>query len=135
MSIKKLTPQKEKFAQSVASGMNQSDAYRSAYNVRKGTKLTSVNVSASQLMADPNVSQRVADLRKPIVEAAQMTLAGHLTDLFTLREAAVKTNQLGAAITAEVARGKASGLYTEKHDITGTLTYERIERVIVRPKK
>ena len=47
-----LTPQREKFAQAVASGMNQSDAYRAAYRVRHGTTMVSVNQSASRVMAD-----------------------------------------------------------------------------------
>ena len=57
-----LSPQREKFAQAVASGMNQSDAYREAYKVRNGTKLSSVNVNASKLMNDAKVAQRVAEL-------------------------------------------------------------------------
>jgi hypothetical protein len=115
-----LTPQQEKFAQSVASGMNQSDAYRSAYNVKPTTKAESVNVNASKLMADTNISLRVAELREPIVKAAQLTLEAHLNDLKGLRNMATKAEQYSAAISAEVARGKAAGLYTDKVDATIT---------------
>jgi phage terminase small subunit len=108
-----LTPQQEKFAQSVASGMNQSDAYRAAYKVRESTKPESVNQNASRLMADINISSRVDELRKPIVKAAQLTLEAHLNDLKGLRNMATKAEQYSAAISAEVARGKAAGLYVD----------------------
>lgn len=115
-----VTSQQEKFAQSVASGMNQSDAYRSAYNVRPQTKPESVNQNASRIMADVNVSSRVEELRLPIVLAAQMTLETHLKDLQNLRNMASDAAQYSAAISAEVARGKASGLYVEKSETKHT---------------
>ena len=109
-----LSPQREKFAQAVASGMNQSDAYREAYRVRNGTKLSSVNVNASKLMNDAKVAQRVAELRAPIVKNVQVTLENNLRDLMALRNLATKEKQMSAAINAEIARGKACGLYVEK---------------------
>lgn len=99
--------------------MNQSDAYRAAYRVKPDTKPLSVNQSASKLMADPNVASRVAELRKPAVEAAQITLASHLERLRSLSEAAEASGQMSAAISAEVARGKASGLYVERTELSG----------------
>lgn len=114
-----LTPKQEAFAQAVASGMSQSDAYRAAYTVRETTKPDSVNQAASKVMADPKVASRVEELRKPVVEAAQITLASHLERLRALSAAAEQGGQYSAAITAEVARGKASGLYVEKTELTG----------------
>lgn len=114
-----LTPKQEAFAQAVASGKSQSDAYRVAYTVRESTKPDTVNQSASRIMADPKVSARVEQLRQPIAEAAQITLASHLERLRALSAAAEAGNQYSAAIAAEVARGKASGLYIEKTELTG----------------
>lgn len=135
----KLTPQQETFAQCVASGMNQSDAYRKAYKVRETTKPESVNQSASRAMADINVASRVDELRKPIVEEAQITLRSHLERLRSLSEAAEAGNQFSAAIAAEVARGKASGLYIEKTELSGPnggpVPITTIERRIVDPAK
>ena len=108
-----LTAKQEAFAQAVASGMNQSDAYRAAYKVRPATKLESVNQSAARVMANVNVASRVAELRAPVVAKVQMTLEGHLEDLMSLRDMAAKGGQFGAAITAEIARGKASGVTVE----------------------
>ncbi len=115
-----LTPQREKFAQAVASGMNQSDAYREAFKVRPGTKQESVNQSASRCMADVNVMSRVAELRAQVAKKTMITLESHLEDLQRLRNMAVKAEQFGAAITAEVARGKAAGIVVEKGQINLT---------------
>lgn len=114
-----LTAKQEAFAQAVASGMNQSDAYRTAYQA-SGMKASSVNVNASKMMADAKVAQRVADLRKPVAEKAQITLESHLADLMMLRDMAVTERQISAAIAAEIARGKAAGVHVEKSEQTVT---------------
>lgn len=114
-----LTAKKEAFARAVASGMNQSDAYRAAYKVRPDTKPESVNQSASRIMADVNVMSRVAELRAPAAKKAQITLESHLEDLLMLRDRALEEKQYSAAITAEVARGKASGVHVERSEVTG----------------
>lgn len=112
-----LTSKQEHFAQALASGMNQSDAYREAYAAGK-MKPSSINVNASKLMADAKIAQRVAELRKPAAEKAQVTLEGHLHDLMVLRDQARMANQMSAAIAAEIARGKASGVHIEKTEST-----------------
>lgn len=61
-----LTPKQEAFCQAVANGMTQSDAYRSAYD--SSSKPEVVNVKASELMANGNVSVRVAELRSQLSE-------------------------------------------------------------------
>ena len=114
-----LTPKQEAFAQAIVTGINQSDAYRAAYKVRPGTKAESINVAASQLMADAKVTQRVAELREPVAKKAQITLESHLDDLMRLRNMAVKEKQYSAAISAEVSRGKAAGIYIEKMEHSG----------------
>lgn len=65
-----LTPKQEKFAQCVADGMTQADAYRVAYDCAPSTKAESIQVNACKLMADANVSQRVAELREMLTEKA-----------------------------------------------------------------
>jgi uncharacterized protein YicC (UPF0701 family) len=119
-----LTPKQEAFAQAIVTGVSQSDAYRSAFNVRVTTKPESVNQAASKLMADTNIASRVAELREPVAKRAQITLESHLDDLLRLRNMAAKEKQYGAAITAEVARGKASGVVTaDRVDLTGKLEF------------
>ena len=113
LAVTTLTPKRERFAQCIASGMSQADAYRSAFNVEKATP-KSVQELASRLMADVKVRSRVEELRAPIVKNVQVTLENHLRDLMALRNLATKEKQMSAAINAEIARGKACGLYVEK---------------------
>ncbi len=110
-----LTPKQEKFAQSVASGKSQADAYRMAYNA-ENMKEETVWSNASVLMANNKVSARVDEIRKPIVECAQFTLDQHLINLMSLRDKAAEDSKWGAAIAAEIGRGKAAGLYINKGD-------------------
>lgn len=115
----KLTPKQEKFAQEVAKGKTQADAYRASFAVRPNTKPESVQQSASKLMADPKVSSRVEELRERVAAKVGITLESHLAALAELSKRAAEENQFSAAISAEVARGKASGIYIDKHEITG----------------
>lgn len=110
-----LTPKRESFAQAVASGMSQADAYRSAFDTSR-MKPETVQQKASRLMADGKVRARVDEIRAPVVQKAQITLESHLERLKQLSEKAEQDGQFSAAISAEVSRGKASGLYTEKID-------------------
>ena len=59
---KPLTAKQEAFAQAVADGMTQSDAYRKSYDTSKMTP-KSVNEKASELMAHVKVTARVAELK------------------------------------------------------------------------
>jgi uncharacterized protein YmfQ (DUF2313 family) len=67
--MKKLTDKQEKFAQLVVKLGNQSEAYRQAYDVKETTTIESVNVQASVLMSDLNISLRVEELREQTKKA------------------------------------------------------------------
>ncbi len=63
----KLTAKQEAFAQAVADGMTQADAYRKAYDAGR-MKAETIQQVASRLMADRKVSARAAELRAKIAE-------------------------------------------------------------------
>ena len=84
-----LTHKQEKFAQCVADGMTQADAYRAAYSAGK-MKADTVQQAASRLMADSKVAARVTGLRDDLAAKALWT-----------REDSVKT-------LAAIARGGES---------------------------
>jgi len=107
-----LTPRREKFAQSIAKGMTRSDAYRASYSAKNMKDATVVN-NSYKLMQFNDILTRIEELRKPVVEAVRITLKSHLDDLQSLRNMAIKKEQYSAAISAEIARGKVSGLYVE----------------------
>jgi hypothetical protein len=114
-----LTPKREQFALGLAEGLNQSDAYRRAFPSSLKWKDSVLWSKASILAADGKVKARVAELQQKAAEANELTLAQHVATLAELRDEARNVLQLAAAISAEVARGKASGLYVEKHEVTG----------------
>lgn len=67
-----LTPKQEKFAQEVASGKSQADAYRAAFDCAR-SKPETIQSHASRLMADGKVSARVAELKAQLSEKALWT--------------------------------------------------------------
>jgi hypothetical protein len=68
-----LTPKQEKFAQCIADGMTQADAYRTAFNVKPETKQPTIHDAASKIMAKSEVSRRVAELREKLTQKALWT--------------------------------------------------------------
>ena len=133
--MSKLNAAQEAFAQEVASGATQADAYRKAYPKCKRWKQETIHNKASALMRISEVSARVKELQAKGAELAVLTLANHLARLEELSRDAQAAEEYNAAIKAEELRGKASGLYTERIDHTTngeSLQPQRIE--IVAPK-
>lgn len=64
-----LTPKQEKFAQEVASGKSQADAYRAAFDCAKSSQTTIIK-RASELMANRDISGRVEELKAQLSEKA-----------------------------------------------------------------
>lgn len=68
-----MTPKREAFAQHYVANGNAAAAYRHAFNVRAGTKTTSVEVNAAKVMADTQVALRIDQLRNEADAAAAAT--------------------------------------------------------------
>ncbi|CAB4168888.1 hypothetical protein UFOVP581_13 [uncultured Caudovirales phage] len=68
-----LTPKQESFAQAIASGMTQADAYRHAYDVGADTKPETIWKRASELMEEGEVSGRVQELKEQLSKKALWT--------------------------------------------------------------
>jgi len=67
MSHVNLTAKQEAYCQGIADGLGQADSYRAAYDAGD-MKENSVYVSASKLMKNPKVTQRIAELRSAVQE-------------------------------------------------------------------
>jgi phage terminase small subunit len=115
---KGLTVKQEAFAVCVFKGMSQAQAYREAYDAENSSDGT-IYKRASELMANGAVAGRVQELKNEAAKAAKITIVEHLQDLKALRNAAASSANFGAAITAEVARGRVCGLYVERLEHTG----------------
>ena len=93
-----LTAKQENFAQAVAGGMTQADAYRSAYDA-VGMQNESLYVEASRVAADPNVSLRIKDLKEAIACAALWTRLDSVQTLSEIAKGAeARANEKVAAI-------------------------------------
>lgn len=93
----KLTAKQEAFAQAIASGMNQSDAYRSAYSAG-GMKPLTINKRASELMAGGVIAGRVAALRQAIADKGLWTREKSVTALASIAEGSDKGAEIVAAV-------------------------------------
>ena len=85
----------------------------------------SARVRASELRNPrtyPLVVQYIGELREEIQNKYAIDFERHIKELARLREAALKKGSFSSAVNAEVARGKAAGLYIEQKIIkTGKL--------------
>jgi hypothetical protein len=67
MADVKLTAKQEAFAQGIADGLGQADAYRTAYDA-EGMKDSTIYSKASVLMSDGKVRARVDELKAQVAE-------------------------------------------------------------------
>lgn len=118
-----LTPKQEKFCQCIIKGMNQSDAYRKAYNT-KNTKDETLWSNASRLMNDSKVAARIEELKKNIEKELVYSALESFSKLKEIQELALGNKlkpDLTNALKAEELKGKLAGLYVEKKDITANI--------------
>jgi hypothetical protein len=118
----KLTAKQEAFAQAVAGGMSQAEAYRTNYDVDPNCKPETIWVNASQLMSDTNVSQRVALLKDEIAAKALWT-----------REDSVRTLK-EIALDAEARHGDKTGAIKELNAMHGFNAPTKTEMTIDFPR-
>ena len=134
-----LTQKQELFCQEMLKAdQSASDAYKKVYDVKHGTKDATIHRAAHELIENPKISARIMELRGMAANAAVLSLDQHMDDLRSLREEARSAGQYGAAINAEISRGKARGFYvTKTEDVTdpmrkalGRMKPEKLESVV-----
>jgi hypothetical protein len=106
----KLTSKQEQFAQLVAAGESQSDAYRATYNCRNTLDKT-IHESASRAAADPKIAARIKELRAPAVRKIELTVEKLLERFNDALELAEQTDQPSAMVAAMREMGKLADLY------------------------
>lgn len=84
MTDKPLSAPQEAFARGVASGLSQAEAYRQAYPRSRKWKAEAVHQQASRLMALPQVSSRVKELRDAAAALAVLDAAGLMRQIHML---------------------------------------------------
>lgn len=123
-----LTPKMEAFALALAISGDQSASYRKAYNC-ENMKAETISRNAFTLANDSKVTARLQQLRTDVRRDSGITLLEHLEKLEELRDAAQGEKEFSSAITAEMARGKVSGLYVDKKEVSGDVTIHVITGV------
>jgi len=110
-----LTSRQEIFAQNIALGMTKTKAALNA-----GYSPKTASNTASSLTSDKNhkVQERITFLQKGAANRVMLSLSTHLLDLMEIRDKALSKGSFSAAVAAEVARGKAAGLYVTKSELT-----------------
>jgi phage terminase small subunit len=120
---KQLTEQQIKFAQLLVTNEGRKTPTECA--IEAGYADGSARVRASELRNPkrfPLVVQYIGELRDEYNKKYEVDYSRHITELGKIRQAALDKGAWSAAVNAEVARGKAAGLYIEQKIIrTGKL--------------
>jgi len=120
---KRLTEQQMAFANLIVSEEGRKTATECA--IEAGYAEDSARQAASKLQNPklyPLVVQYIGEIRTEWQKKYDITFGSHITELAKLRDEARKKKAWSAAVNAEVARGKAGGLYIEQKIIrTGKL--------------
>ena len=134
---KKLSEQQKKFAELLVYNEGRKTPTECAKEA--GYAEGSCHVTASRLR-DPNFSplvvKYIGELRSEIQKKYEVSFERHITELGRIRQEALAKGAFSAATNAEVARGKAAGLYIEQKIIrTGKLEDMSIEELEAKMKR
>lgn len=117
--MKKMTPKQEAFAQLVAGGVNQSDAYRQAYNTSR-MKAATVNREAKALIDNPKIATRVDEIRAPVIEKVRYYLEDAMMEAEQARQLALADPKgAAAAVAATALKSRLNGLYEKDNSQHG----------------
>jgi phage terminase small subunit len=102
----------ERFAQELAKGKSQLDAYKAAgYRPDRG--------AATRLSANISVATRVEELKARAAAKVEITVADIARQLDEDREFAKECGQAGAAVSASLGKAKVLGLIVDRQEHTG----------------
>jgi phage terminase small subunit len=126
-----LTPKQEAFARAYVETGNASEAYRHAYAAGK-MSTHAVEVEASKLLANPEVTLRVSGLQSEHAARHDITVDSITAMLKADRELARSLDQPSAAVSATMGLAKLHGLVVDKAKVNAdvTVTHEQALREI-----
>jgi len=134
---KQLSEQQKKFAELLV--YNEGRKTPTECALEAGYAEGSAHVRASELRNAnkyPLVVKYIGELREEIQKKYEITFEKHITELGRIRQEALAKGAFSAATNAEVARGKAAGLYIEQKIIrTGKLEDMSIEELEAKMKR
>jgi hypothetical protein len=119
----------ERFAQELAKGRSQTEAY-----VNAGYKHS--RSASTRLAADVSICERVADIQGRAAVRTELTLADIIEELEQARMVALAapTPQTGSAVAASLGKAKLLGLIVDKSEVKSevevTDARERLARIV-----
>ena len=120
---KRLTEMQQKFANLLVTHEGRKSGYECA--IEAGYEKDRARITASELQNPqkfPLVVKHIGELREENQKKYGIDFDSHITELGRLRDEARKSKAWSAGINAEVARGRAGGLYVEqKMILTGNI--------------
>lgn len=111
-----LTPKQQMFCENIVAGMRNNAAYKAAFGTNA---TTTANNESQKLLNRHDIKQRIRELQEEDYRCTKVKLEAHLDRLAALGKKAEEMDMIGVAIQAELNRGKASGLYIERREVTG----------------
>jgi len=130
---KRLTEMQKRFAEYIVFNEGKTTGMEAA--IAAGYSKDRARVEASELQNprhSPLVVKYIGELREENQKKYEITFERHISELGKIRQDALAKGAWSAAVNAEVARGKAAGLYIEQKIIrTGKiddLTRDELER-------
>lgn len=130
MTQAKLTAKQEAFAQGIADGLGQADAYRMAYDA-EGMADSTVYPKASRMLGEGKIRARVDELKSMVVEkqlwTREMSVKGLIQAYRIAQDAKTSTGMTAAVKELNVMHG-----FNEptKLSITGSMV-QRIQREVI----
>ncbi len=112
-----LTDKQMRFVEGIVSGKTGSDAYRDAFDTSNMLP-TTISASASTLRREPKVEAWIRAWHIAHMGSGVLSKEQHLRELEAIRELSKEQGDLKSAVAAEHLRGKASGLYVERSEVT-----------------
>ncbi len=115
---KHLTPKQIQFAREVV--YNDGSKTRTECAIAAGYGEAGAAVRASELMNPqkyPLVVRYIQGLQAELDKKYEVTFSRHVRELAKIRDQAIDKGNLTAAVSAEVQRGRAAGLYVERKEI------------------
>ena len=120
---KRLTEMQQKFAHELVSNEGRKYGYQCAINAgyaKDRARQTAYELQNPKM--HPLVVKYIGEIREEYQKKYAVTFERHISELGKIRQDALKKGAWSAAVNAEVARGKAAGLYIEQKIIrTGKL--------------
>ena len=132
----KLTERQIKFAELLVYNEGRMSPAEAAFEAGYKTRPRQAASELRNPKVSPLVVKYIGELRAEVQEKYGITFEKHITELAKVRNEALKNKAWSAAVNAEVARGKAGGLYIDqKLVMTGNVDTMSTDEIKDRLKK